>query len=46
MFNMNDYHAFESTKTEDGGEMRFDIDKITVAIVIAAILMIFERMVG
>ena len=46
MFNMNDYHAFESTKTENGGEMRFDIDKIAVAIVIAVVLMFFEKIIG
>ena len=46
MFNMSEYKATMEAEAEETGEMRFDIEKIIVAIVIAMLLMFVERIVG
>ena len=46
MFNLNDYKAIMAAEAEQTGEMRFDIDKIIVAIVIAVLLMFVGKIVG
>ena len=46
LFNINDYKAIMAAEAEQTGEMRFDIDKIIVAIVIAVLLMFVGKIVG